>query len=87
MQPEAMERAGYWWRDVSVAAPPPTAGLEEPPPPDPDVEAERYAVIYPNRAVGIRAADGLPKNLDFGPPDADIVAALLCQHPAVSQAA
>jgi hypothetical protein len=42
-----------------------------------DAEAERYAVIYPDRAARIRAAGGLPVRLDFGPPEPAIVAALL----------
>jgi hypothetical protein len=87
MNPAAMERAGYWFRDCSVPAP-------ESPPPDEaepqrteaviDAEAAKYEVMYPARAARIRAAGGLPAKLDFGPPEPDIVAALLRrQHPAV----
>jgi hypothetical protein len=36
-------------------------------------EAERYAVIYPDRAARIRAAGGLPADLDFGPPEPALV--------------
>jgi hypothetical protein len=86
MHPAAMERAGYWFRDASVPAPAPppdpaaapqAATQPEPAPTDPATEAERYAVIYPDRAARIRAAGGLPARLDFGPPEPDIVAALL----------
>jgi hypothetical protein len=82
--PAAMERAGYWFRDVSVPAPEP-----EPAPPattapclatglDPVVsEVELYAVMYPDRAARIRAAGGLPANLDFGPPEPDLVQAIV----------
>ena len=78
MQPAAMERAGYWFRDVSVpAAPHPPALEPEPAQDDVAAEAERYAVIYPERAARIRAAGGLPDRLDFGPPEPEIVAALL----------
>ena len=56
MHPAAIERAGYWFRDASVPEPVPTqAGI--------DAEAERYAVIYPDRAARIRAAVGLPTRL------------------------
>lgn len=47
-----------------------------------DAEAERYAVIYPVRAARIRAAGGLPPDLDFGPPEPHIVAGLLRHDPA-----
>jgi hypothetical protein len=82
--PAAMERAGYWFRDVSVPPPEP----EPAPPaatapclatgPDPVVsEVELYAVMYPDRAARIRAAGGLPANLDFGPPEPDLVQAIV----------
>ena len=97
MHPAAMERAGYWFREVSVPEPPASqAPADAPQPadapsakarsaepwPEPtqaeiDAEAERYAVIYPDRAARIRAAGGLPVRLDFGPPEPAIVAALL----------
>jgi len=73
MQPAAMERAGYWFRDVSVpeaeAAPEPVADVA--------VEAEQYARIYPARARRIRALGGLPERLDFGPPSAELVRAIV----------
>jgi hypothetical protein len=76
--PVAMERAGYWFREITVPAPAP-----DPAPPaaaDPFTqltEAERYAVIYPDRAARIRAAGGLPADLDFGPPEAELVHAVV----------
>ena len=96
--PAAMERAGYWFRDVSVPAPdesraPHPAPSAQPAPPEPIVqpphaeraapapatlsEAEQYAVIYPDRAAIIRANGGLPARLDFGPPEPDIVEAIV----------
>ncbi len=36
-----------------------------------------YAVIYPDRPRRIRAAGGLPADVDFGPPDRYIVKGLL----------
>ena len=78
MHPAALERAGYWFRDISVPAPAPPAAVEpEPAPADTAAEARRYAVIYPDRAARIRAAGGLPADLDFGPPEPALVAALL----------
>jgi hypothetical protein len=83
MHPAALERAGYWSRDISVPAPapaappPPAAGEPEPAQADTAAEARRYAVIYPDRAARIRAAGGLPADLDFGPPEPALVAALL----------
>ena len=40
-------------------------------------EAEYYAVLYPERAALIRRSGGLPGNISFGPPDADLVHALV----------
>jgi len=83
MHPAALERAGYWFRDISVPAPapvappPPAAAEPEPAPANTAAEATRYAVIYPDRAARIRAAGGLPADLDFGPPEPALVAALL----------
>jgi hypothetical protein len=73
VHPAAMERAGYWFRDA-VPAPAP----DPPPPAEPDPfsqlsEADRYAVMYPDRAVRIRAAGGLPADLDFGAPEPELV--------------
>jgi hypothetical protein len=44
--------------------------------PDPIAEAEHYAVIYPERAALIRALGRVPDDA-FGPPDDDLVQALL----------
>jgi hypothetical protein len=87
MHPAAMGRAGYWFKEVS----PPTpdhdpypepsrpAAQAEPETTQADIEADAklYAAMYPDRADRIRAARGLPPNLDFGPPEPEIVAALL----------
>jgi hypothetical protein len=64
LEPRAMQRAGYWFKDVSVPAPEAEPQL---------TEAEQYAVLYPDRARRIRAAGGLPSPLDFGPPEAWLV--------------
>jgi hypothetical protein len=63
LHPAAMERDGYWFRDISVPAPAPA----------PPAEADRYAVMYPDRATRIRAAGGLPADLDFGAPEPELV--------------
>ncbi len=44
-----------------------------------DIEADvkLYAAMYPDRVRRIRAAGGLPADLDFGPPEPEIVNALL----------
>ena len=84
MHPAAMERAGYWFRDASVPSPNRRrrcrfARFED------LTEAERYAIIYPDRARRIRAAGGLPKPHDFGAPEPAIVQALIAhQWPANS---
>ena len=83
MHPATMERAGYWFRDVSVPAPAPALGEGRGPTPaqaapEPNLtDAEQYAVIYPDRAAAIRAHRGLPPRLDFGPPAPEIVEALV----------
>ena len=76
MQPAAMERAGYWFRDISVPAPE-AAPTEPEPMADIAVEAEEYARIYPARARRIRALGGLPERPDFGPPSAELVRAIV----------
>jgi hypothetical protein len=40
-------------------------------------EADRYAVIYPRRAREIRHYGGLPPNCTFGPPDDELVRAIV----------
>jgi hypothetical protein len=47
------------------------------PPRDLRTEAEHYAVIYPTRAQQIRRYGGLPPDCSFGPPDDDLVAAIV----------
>jgi hypothetical protein len=87
MHPSAMERAGYWYREVAPAAP---ATPPSPPPPpaqdaaEPvltqaqiDKEVWLYAQMYPGRAKQIRAAGGLPPGCTFGPSDPYIVEGLL----------
>ena len=92
MHPAAMARAGYWFKEVSVPGPDPDpdpgpAPDHDPGPsptqpksePEPDIDAEvrLYAALYPDRVARIREAGGLPPRLDFGPPEPEIVAALL----------
>jgi hypothetical protein len=83
-----MGKAGYWFKSV-VVPPAPLPTPAEAPPPDEDAEPVRteaqidtdarlYAAIYPDRVARIGAAGGLPANLDFGPREPEIVAALLC---------
>ena len=86
MHPAAMEKAGYWFKSVEV---PPAPSQDPPQPPTPpdaepvhtqaqiDADAKLYEIMYPDRVARIRAAGGLPPRLDFGPPEPEIVAALL----------
>jgi hypothetical protein len=53
--------------------PPPDPQPAEEPVPDLVAEADRYAVIYPQRAALIRALGGLPQPCDFGPPPPELV--------------
>jgi hypothetical protein len=41
------------------------------------VEAEQYAIHYPKRAQLIRRLGGLPPNCSFGPPEPDLVRAIV----------
>jgi hypothetical protein len=50
------------------------APVEEP---DPLAEAEHYAILYPERAALIRRMGRLPDDLSFGPPDDNVVQALI----------
>jgi hypothetical protein len=86
MHPEAMEQAGYWFKSVGVPAAPEPPPAATPPPGDAepvrteaqiDADAALYEVLYPDRVARILAAGGLPPRLDFGPPEPEIVAALL----------
>jgi hypothetical protein len=47
------------------------------PPRDLAAEADYYAIVYPNRAQPIRRCGGLPPDYDFGPPDEDLVRAIV----------
>lgn len=80
-------RPCYTHRDISVPEPEP-APPASPEPPEPSdqpqppafeamSEAEQYAVLYPDRAARIRAARGLPQPLTFGPPEPELVAAIV----------
>jgi hypothetical protein len=69
-----------------VAAPPraepappsaPKPGDDGEPPFDPAAEAERYAILYPRRARLIRSLGGLPDDCDFGPPEPELVHAIV----------
>ena len=92
--PAAMQRAGYWFKDVSVPLPEPSPAQPEPSSlADPSAseftdltEAEQYAAIYPERAARIRAHGGLPPRLDFGAPEPDIVNALVTGTSPILQA-
>lgn len=71
----------------------PAAAVEEPSPagrgqgegtepapfeePDTQAEAEHYAILYPERAALIRRLGRLPDDPSFGPPDDDLVRALI----------
>ena len=60
--------------------------MEPTPPPEVDrpkaaapehTDAEIYAILYPHRAALIRRYGGVPPDVTFGPPDEDLVRALL----------
>jgi hypothetical protein len=48
-----------------------------PDPPSGVAEAEQYAALYPERAALIRRLRRVPANPSFGPPDDDLVQALI----------
>ena len=82
--PAAMERAGYWFKEIVLPDPAPPTSATAPSDAEPerteadiDAEAELYVVMYPDRAERIREAGGLPARLDFGAPEPEIVARLL----------
>jgi len=52
----------------------PVPGVVEP---DPVAEAEHYALIYPERAALIRRFGRMPSDASFGPPDDDLMQALI----------
>ena len=45
--------------------------------PDLPAQAEKYAIIYPRRAQLIRRVGGLPARCDFGPPEHELVQAIV----------
>jgi hypothetical protein len=47
------------------------------PPRDLAAEADYYAIVYPDRARLIRKYCGLPPDCTFGPPDDDLVHAIV----------
>jgi hypothetical protein len=62
-----------------------TASKREPAPPEPEPEPDApdvalYEAIYPDRAALIRRHGGVPEDVTFGPPDEDMVRALLATH-------
>ena len=83
--PAAMERAGYWFKEIVLPDPAPSRAPAAarsdaelaPTQADIDAEAELYVVMYHDRAARIRAAGGLPARLDFGAPKPEIVAAIV----------
>jgi len=91
MHPAAMGRAGWWFHEAVVPAPAPEPEPAKAPEPAAPAEAgpappldfasltpaEQYAVMYPDRARGIRAAGGLPAGYDYGPPDPEILDGLV----------
>jgi hypothetical protein len=73
---------------VPVPPPPPTAAPPRPhrtrtaaqadePPRDLAAETDYYAAVYPYRARAIRQYGGLPPDCNFGPPDDDLVRAIV----------
>jgi hypothetical protein len=81
MRPAAMERAGYWFKSVTVPHPEPARAPDPPLPIRLEygamTPAERYATLYPDRASRILAERGLPTRLTFPPPDPEVVTDLL----------
>jgi hypothetical protein len=63
--------------DPGPAAPPATEPDPQPTPADIEADAKLYAAMYPDRVRRIRVAGGLPADLDFGPPEREIMDALL----------
>jgi hypothetical protein len=64
--------------------PPPAASPEPEAPVEPEgpvvdllADADMYAVIHPRRAARIRALGGLPEPCDFGPPEPELVHAIV----------
>jgi len=77
LRPPAAGRTGHWCGEVEVPPAPAAADAAATPPFEAMTEAEQYVVIHPKRGRRIRAARGLPPDLDFGPPDQAIVDAIV----------
>jgi len=79
MRPATMERAGYWFRSVSVPEEPPQSPPAEAAEPVADLahEADQYAIIYPRRAAQVRALGRLPNPCSYGPPSDELVHAIV----------
>ena len=73
VEPAAEEKPSPLGGGLGEAAEPASA-VEEP---DLLAEAEHYAILYPERAALIRRVGGLPDDPSFGPPDDDLVQALI----------
>jgi hypothetical protein len=88
MHPAAMERAGYWFKSITVpehstpdnqsSNPAPTPGGSAPRPEyGAMTPAERYATLYPDRTAQRLASGGTSTRLNFAPPDPSVVSELL----------
>src|SRR5215472_4007504 len=86
LRPFAMQRAGYWFRETTVPepqpVPAPVAEAPEPPPPatapanrpfEAMTPGEQFAVLYPDRALQIRATGGMPVAAKYPPPDPEVL--------------
>ena len=63
-----------------AAAPRPQVDDDDWPVPDWGAQAEQYAIHYPQRARLIRHLGGLPAKCDFGPPEPELVRAIISWH-------
>jgi hypothetical protein len=67
--------------DALTSPKPEMAPPEPEPEPEPDApDVALYEAIYPDRAALIRRHGGVPEDVTFGPPDEDMVRALLATH-------
>jgi hypothetical protein len=73
MQPAAMARAGYWFRDVTAPEP---ARREAEPPADSAADAELHAAVHSLRAARIRAQGALAEKPEFRPPSPEMADAI-----------
>jgi hypothetical protein len=66
---------------TAAPEPPPSPPAPQPPAEEPvadlAAEADLYAVMYPRRAALIRSLGGLPEPCDFGPPEPELVHAIV----------